>query len=72
MNSVRSLCHLVWDCKYHIVRTFRGRTRNFTDQNFGARDCFVSTVGRDEKVIRNYIRRQENSDYRVDQLKLLS
>ena len=31
---------------------------------------FVSTVGRDERVIREYIRNQENEDERLDQLKL--
>jgi putative transposase len=143
MNTVQSLCHSVWDCKYHVVwipkyrrkvlfgqirkhlgevirelarqkesqvleghlcpdhvhvylaippkyavaqvvgyikgksaihiaRTFGGRVRNFTGENFWARGYFVSTVGRDEDVIRNYIRRQEDEDRRVDQLKLLS
>jgi len=143
MNNVQSLCHSVWDCKYHVVwipkyrrkvlfgqlrkhlgevirelarqkesqvleghlcpdhvhvylaippkyavaqvvgymkgksaihiaRTFGGRVRNFTGEHFWARGYFVSTVGRDEEVIRNYIRRQEEEDRRVDQLKLLS
>lgn len=142
MNNVQSLCHSVWDCKYHIVwipkcrrkvlygrirqqlgeairelarqreslileghlcsdhvhvyiaippkfavaqvvgyikgksaihiaRMINGRTRNFTGENFWARGYFASTVGRDEEVIRNYIRRQEVEDSRVDQLKLL-
>ncbi len=31
---------------------------------------FVSTVGRDEEVIRNYIREQEKEDERLDQLGL--
>jgi hypothetical protein len=31
----------------------------------------VSTVGRDEEVIRNYIQRQEMEDRRIDQLGLL-
>ena len=31
----------------------------------------VSTVGRDEEVIRNYIRHQESEDQRIDQLGLL-
>ncbi|MBM3765907.1 MAG: IS200/IS605 family transposase, partial [Acidobacteria bacterium] len=35
-----------------------------------ARGFFVSTVGRDEAVIRNYIRSQEAEDTRLDQLKL--
>ena len=143
MNNIQSLCHSVWDCKYHIVwipkcrrkvlygrirqqlgevirelarqreslvleghlcsdhvhvyiaippkyavarvvgyikgksaihiaRTFGGRTRNFTGEHFWARGYFASTVGRDEGVIRNYIRRQEEDDRKVDQLKLLS
>jgi putative transposase len=30
----------------------------------------VSTVGRDEAVIRNYIRNQEEEDQRLDQMNL--
>ena len=142
MHSIESLCHSVWDCKYHVVwipkyrkkmiygqirnrlgevfhelarqreckileghlaadhihmyiaippkysvaqvvgflkgksaihiaRTFGGRTRNFSGEHFWSRGYFVSTVGRDENVIREYIRRQEVEDRRVDQLKLL-
>ncbi len=56
----------------YIARTFGGRTRNFTGEHFWARGYFASTVGRDEEVIRNYIRNQEREDSRVDQLKLLS
>ena len=33
-------------------------------------DYFVSTVGRDETVIREYIRNQEVEDKRLDQLKM--
>jgi len=54
----------------HIARTFGGRTRNFVGECFWARGYFVSTVGRDEQVIREYIRRQESEDRRQDQLKL--
>jgi putative transposase len=32
----------------------------------------VSTVGRDEAVIREYIRNQEREDERLDQMNLLS
>ena len=55
----------------HIARDFVGRKRNFTGQNFWARGFFVSTVGRDEKMIRAYIQDQEKEDKRVDQLQLL-
>ena len=142
MNNVQSLCHSVWDCKYHIVwipkyrrhvlygrirkelgevirelarqrecqvmeghlcsdhvhvyiaippkhavsqvvgyikgksaihiaRTFGGKTRNFVGESFWARGYFASTVGRDEEVIRNYIRSQKAEDHRIEQLQLL-
>ena len=56
----------------HIAREVQGRARNFSGQNFWARGYFVSTVGRDEKVIREYIRRQEHEDQRLEQLKLVT
>jgi len=55
----------------HIARMYAGRKRKFVGQNFWARGYFVSTVGRDEQVIREYIRHQEEEDRRVDQLQLM-
>ena len=55
----------------HIARNYLGRRRNFTGQHFWARGYFVSTVGIDETVIREYIRHQEDEDRRVDQMRLL-
>ena len=55
----------------HIARTFGERKRNFVGQHFWARGYFVSTVGRDEAVIREYIRNQEKEDKRLDQLPLI-
>jgi len=54
----------------HIARTVGGRRRNFTGQHFWARGYFASTVGRDEKTIREYIRRQEAEDRRLDQMQM--
>ncbi len=54
-----------------IARNFGEATRGFIGKNFWARGYFVSTVGRDEEVIRNYIQRQELEDRRIDQLGLL-
>ena len=48
----------------HIAREFAGRSRNFVGQHFWARGYFVSTVGRDERVIREYIQQQEREDRR--------
>jgi putative transposase len=55
----------------HLARVYGERKRNFVGQSFWARGYFVSTVGRDEQVIRNYIRNQEEEDRRLDQLQLL-
>jgi putative transposase len=54
----------------HVARVYGGKRRNFVGQNFWARGYFVSTVGRDEEVIRRYIRAQEAEDRRIDQLQL--
>ena len=48
----------------HIARTYRGRRRNFLGESFWARGYFVSTVGRDERKIREYSRNQEQEDIR--------
>jgi putative transposase len=55
----------------YIARNFGGRKRNFTGQHFWARGYWVSTVGRDEQAIREYIQHQEAEDRRIDQLLLL-
>ena len=52
----------------HVARVYGERRRNFTGQHFWARGYFVSTVGRDEAVVRDYLRRQEEEDRRLDQL----
>jgi putative transposase len=54
----------------HIARMYLGRERNFTGQHFWARGYYVSTVGIDEVVLRQYIKKQEDEDRRFDQLKL--
>ena len=56
----------------HIARTFLGKPRNFTGESFWARGYFVSTVGRDEKQIRESIQKQEQEDQRIDQLTLFN
>ena len=55
----------------HIARTYQNRKRNFVGHHFWARGYYVSTVGRDEAIVREYIRNQEQEDIRVDQLDLL-
>ena len=54
----------------HRARVYGGRKRNFMGQHFWARGFFVSTVGRDEAVVREYIRNQEQEDQRLEQMGL--
>ncbi len=54
----------------HLARVYGERKRNFVGQHFWARGFFVSTVGRDEHIVREYIRKQEAEDKRLDQLNL--
>ena len=54
----------------HLARVYGERKRNFVGQHFWARGFFVSTVGRDERLIREYIHKQEEEDRRLDQLNL--
>ena len=54
----------------HLARIYGERKRSFVGQHFWARGYFVSTVGRDETLIREYIRNQALEDRRLDQLSL--
>ena len=63
--------HIKGKSTIHIAYNYGERKRNFVGEHFWARGCFVSTVGRDEEVIREYIRHQEIEDKRQDQLGLL-
>ena len=48
----------------------KGQKKNFTCAHFWARGYHISTVGRGEETIREYIRTQEKEDRRVYQLNL--
>ena len=54
----------------HIARTYLGQRKNYSGMHFWARGYFVSTVGADEEVVRNYIKEQEKEDHRIQQLSL--
>jgi len=54
----------------HLARVYGERKRSFVDQHFWARGFFVSTIGRDEQTVRDYIKNQEEEDKRLDQLNL--
>src|SRR6478736_3848579 len=54
----------------HLARVYGERKRNFVGQHFWARGYFVSTVGRNEEMIREYIRNRKKEDNRLDQMNL--
>ncbi len=51
-----------------IARSYGERQRYFSGQHMWARGYFVSTVGLDEEVIREYIKTQEDDDRKQDEL----
>jgi putative transposase len=54
----------------HLASVYGERKQNFVGQSFWARGFLVSTVGRDEAVVREYIRNQEKEDQCLEQLKM--
>ena len=52
-----------------IARRFKGKQRNFRGENFWARGYFVSTIGLDEDMVKQYIRDQEKNDAHFEQMK---
>ena len=55
-----------------IAQNIANKKQNFVGHKFWARGYFVSTVGADEKTIRNYIQNQESEDKRLDDLTLFN
>jgi putative transposase len=56
----------------HIARVYAGRRRNYAGQHFWARGYWVSTVGKNEAAVRQYIQNQEKEDKRLEQLELVA
>ncbi|MCX6345155.1 MAG: transposase [Armatimonadetes bacterium] len=54
----------------HIARNYAGKKRNYNGEQFWARGYFVSTVGKDEQKIKEYVLRQQAEDRKIDQLRL--
>ncbi len=68
-------CHRWWGfikgkSAIFLAQTCGDRKQNYAGQSFWARGYFVSTIGRDEATIREYIRNQEQEDQRLDQMNL--
>ena len=53
-----------------VAQNIERKMRNFLGHKFWARGYFVSTVGRDEELIRVYIKNQELADKQLDQMQM--
>jgi putative transposase len=53
-----------------IAQNVERKMRNFLGHKFWARGYFVTTVGRDEEMIRAYIKNQEMADQQLDHMEL--
>jgi putative transposase len=69
--SVSSVVGFIKGKSAIAIARLSGKRRNFVGESFWARGFYVSTVGLDEEVVRNYIKHQEKEDQRVEQLQLL-
>ena len=52
------------------IARMMGRQKNFMGQNFWARGYYVSTVGLEERALRQYIAAQEEADRKLEQMRL--
>jgi hypothetical protein len=53
-----------------LAQNVERKIQNFLGHKFWARGYFITTVGRDEEVIRAYIRNHELADQQLDHLEL--
>jgi len=56
----------------HIARTYLGQRKNYNGMHFWARGYYVNTVGADEDAVREYIKKQDNEDKKLDQMTLFA
>ncbi len=54
----------------HIARTYGAKKKCIVGEQFWARGYYVSTVGKDEQKVKEYVRHQQVEDARIDQLNL--
>jgi len=54
----------------HLARVYGEKKRNFVGQHFWDTGYFVTTVIRNQEVIQEYIKKQEEEDTRLEQLNL--
>ncbi|WP_408022102.1 transposase [Spartinivicinus ruber] len=52
------------------MKQYGNKVRNFKGERFWVRGYIVSTVGLDEKLVREYIRNQDSRDQYFDQMNL--
>lgn len=79
-NDISSLAHSKWNCKYHIVfapkyrrQIIYGKIKSDIGiilRKFWCTGYYVDTVGRNKKVIEEYIKNQIQEDIAYEQISL--
>ena len=79
-DTMSSLSHTKWNCKYHIVFTPKYRRKifqrwsnlkyKFGQRSFWCRGYYVDTVGKNAKRIAEYVRNQLQEDMMYDQISI--
>jgi len=64
------VCFIKDKSAIRFSRTYLGRRQNYDGMHFWSRGYYVSTVGADEESVRDYIKKLEKEDARLDQLQL--
>ena len=59
-----SLAHTKWNCKYHIVFAPK------QNRQFWCKGYYISTVGANKEIIKNYIRNYLKEDMIADNISL--
>ena len=54
-----------------IAKKFGGRKRNFRGGNFWTRGYYVSTIGLDEEIVKEYVKSQERKEIKEEQQSML-
>lgn len=70
--SIYSSCwfHKGYECNLDSKNLFGAKEKLYGSEFFGKGGYYATTVGRDKKVMRDYIKHQEEEHRRIDQLDL--
>ena len=72
-NEIKHTAHSTYRCEYHIVfapNRHANLKYKYGSRNFWCRGYYLDTVGRNERVISEYIKTQLENDRMTDQISI--